>query len=131
MKHLLNWLRRKPLEHDLNRELQYHLERRIADLEQSGLSPIEARRQTVIEMGGITQIQEDVRDIWLTRWLRDFIYDLRFSLRLLAPQKLSFIHSNRRSVVDNRHRRHNRYLLSGRSNSAPRAPRTATLHNWF
>src|SRR4030095_9680 len=24
---------------------------------------------------------EEVRDIWLTRWLRDFVYDLRFSAR--------------------------------------------------
>ena len=24
---------------------------------------------------------EEVRDVWLTRWLRDFVYDLRFSAR--------------------------------------------------
>ena len=29
-------------------------------------------------MGGVAQIQEDVRDVWLTRWLRDLVYDLRF-----------------------------------------------------
>jgi predicted permease len=26
-------------------------------------------------------MQEEVRDVWLTRWLRDFVYDLRFSAR--------------------------------------------------
>src|ERR1700733_8273160 len=26
-------------------------------------------------------VREEVRDIWLTRWLRDFLYDLRFSTR--------------------------------------------------
>jgi predicted permease len=34
-----------------------------------------------VELGSIVQIQEEVRDIWLTRWLRDFTYDLRFSMR--------------------------------------------------
>ena len=28
-----------------------------------------------------TQVREEVRDVWLTRWLRDFVYDLRFSAR--------------------------------------------------
>src|SRR6201981_548128 len=81
IRQLANWLRRKKLERGLDRELHYHLERRIADLERSGLPPREARRQAFLELGGIAQIQEEVRDIWLTRWLRDFTYDLRFSLR--------------------------------------------------
>lgn len=78
---LLNWLRRRTLEGGLNRELQYHLERRIGDLVQSGLSEPEARRRALIELGGLAQIKEEVRDVWLTRWLRDFVYDLRFSAR--------------------------------------------------
>src|SRR5262249_47946750 len=44
-------------------------------------SASEARRQAMLELGGITQIHEEVRDVWLTRWFRDFLYDLRFSLR--------------------------------------------------
>jgi len=31
--------------------------------------------------GGIAQIEEEVRDVWLSRWLRDFTYDLRLSTR--------------------------------------------------
>src|SRR5215472_7650750 len=81
MKQLSNWFRRKRLETNLDQELQYHLQRRIADFERSGLSAAEARRQARLELGGVAQIQEEVRDIWLTRWLRDFIYDLRFSVR--------------------------------------------------
>src|SRR5437762_2795521 len=78
---LANWSRRKKLESDLDRELHYHLDRRIIDLERSGLPTEEARRQALLELGGIAQIQEEVRDIWLTRWLRDFVHDLRFSAR--------------------------------------------------
>src|SRR5688572_16054120 len=47
----------------------------------SGLAEPEARRQATLELGGVTQVREEVRDIWLTRWLRDFTYDLRFSAR--------------------------------------------------
>jgi predicted permease len=78
---LLNWLRRGALEHDLERELQYHLQRRVADLTQSGLSESDARARAAREIGGLAQVREEVRDVWLTRWLRDFAYDLRFSAR--------------------------------------------------
>src|ERR1700756_2361971 len=78
---LANWFRRKKLESGLDRELRYHLDRRITDLEKSGLPTREARRQALLELGGIARIQEEVRDVWLTRWLRDFTYDLRFSVR--------------------------------------------------
>jgi predicted permease len=78
---LLNWFRRGRLEQSLDRELQYHLDRRIADLQAIGLPESEARRQAMLEIGGLTQVREEVRDVWLTRWLRDFLYDLRFSAR--------------------------------------------------
>ena len=81
MRQLANWFRRRKLESGLDRELRYHLDRRISDLERSGLPAGEARRQAMLELGGVTQIQEEVRDVWLTRWLRDFAYDLRFSAR--------------------------------------------------
>ncbi len=81
MKRLLNWLRRGHLERDLDRELSYHIDRRVADLLASGVRESEARRRAVSEVGGLTQVREEVRDVWLTRWLRDFVYDLRFSAR--------------------------------------------------
>src|SRR5437899_1588792 len=81
MKRMLNWFRLRKLESDLDRELTYHIDRRVADLIHSGLSETEARRRVALELGGATQVREEVRDIWLTRWLRDFVYDLRFSAR--------------------------------------------------
>jgi predicted permease len=81
MSRILNWFRLRRLEGDLNRELQYHIDRRMTDLIHSGLPEPEARRRVALELGGATQVREEVRDIWLTRWLRDFVYDLRFSAR--------------------------------------------------
>lgn len=81
MNRILNWFRRRRLEGDLDRELQYHIDRRMTDLIHSGLPEPEARRRVSLELGSATQVREEVRDIWLTRWLRDFVYDLRFSAR--------------------------------------------------
>src|SRR5215813_11482951 len=81
MNRIFNWFRLRRLEGDLNRELQYHIDRRVSDLIRSGLPEPEARRRAALELGGVTQVREEVRDMWLTRWLRDFVYDLRFSAR--------------------------------------------------
>jgi hypothetical protein len=81
MNRILNWFRLRRLDGDLDRELQYHIDRRVTDLIHSGLPEPEARRRVALELGGATQIREEMRDIWLTRWLRDFLYDLRFSAR--------------------------------------------------
>jgi len=81
MNRILNWFRLRRLEGDLDRELQYHIDRRMTDLIHSGLPEPEARRRVALELGGIMQVREEVRDIWLTRWLRDLVYDLRFSAR--------------------------------------------------
>ena len=81
MSRLLNWFQRRNLEHGLDRELRYHLDRRTADLLQSGLPSAEARRQALVEIGGLDRVGEEVRDVWLGRWLRDFAGDLRFSAR--------------------------------------------------
>ncbi len=77
---LFNWFRRGSLERGLDRELQYHFDRRVADLSASGVPESEARRRVAAELG-LSQVREEVRDVWLTRWFRDFLYDLRFSAR--------------------------------------------------
>lgn len=79
---LFNWFRRGSLERGLERELQYHLDRRVADLTSAGVPEHEARRRVTVELG-LARVREDVRDVWLTRWLRDFLYDLRYSARSL------------------------------------------------
>jgi predicted permease len=77
---LFNWFRRGSLERGLARELQYHFDRRVADLTTTGIPEAEACRRVTVELG-LAQVREEVRDVWLTRWLRDFLYDLRFSAR--------------------------------------------------
>ena len=82
LRNLLPWRRRR-LERDLERELRYHLDRRIEDLTREGLTATEARRRASLELGGLAQVQEEVRDTWIWRWLGDRGRDLRYAARTL------------------------------------------------
>jgi predicted permease len=85
VRRLLNVLRgrRQRLEDDLDRELRYHLDRRVQDMVQAGLTEDEARRRAAIELGGVEQVQEDVRETWFWRWLDDALRDVRYAARSL------------------------------------------------
>lgn len=79
----LPWKRRRN-EQGLDRELQFHIEHRVADLKRSGLAEAEARRQAVLELGGVTQVKEEVRETWalvVESTLREFRHSVRM-LRL-------------------------------------------------
>src|SRR5260221_10972600 len=86
MRKILNLLRgrRARLENDLDRELRYHFDRRVEDLRAEGRREDEARKQAAIEMGGIEEVQEDVRETWTLRWLDDAARDARYAARSLA-----------------------------------------------
>ena len=85
MAKLLNFFpwRRNRLERDLDRELRYHMDRRVEDLIMEGLSGPEARRHASLELGGVPQVQEAVRDTWIWRWLDALIRDVRYAIRSL------------------------------------------------
>ena len=76
--------RRDRLERDLDRELRYHLDRRVDDLTRDGLSEPDARRQASLEFGGVPQVQDAVRDAWVWRWLDTLQRDVRDAVRSLT-----------------------------------------------
>src|SRR5688572_30075278 len=86
MPRLLNFLRgrRNRLERDLDRELRYHMDRRVEDLITDGLSEPEARRRASLELGGVPQVQEAVRETWIWRWLDALLRDVRYAIRSLT-----------------------------------------------
>ena len=86
MAKILNLFRRRRdrLERDLDRELRYHMDRRVEDMMKNGSSETEARRRATIEFGGVAQVQEEVRDTWTWRWLDAFVGDVRYSSRALG-----------------------------------------------
>jgi predicted permease len=72
------------MERDLERELRYHVDRRVDDLMQEGVSEDEARRRAAIEFGGVAQVQEEVRDTWIWRWVDALVQDARYAVRGLT-----------------------------------------------
>src|SRR5580692_7027134 len=75
--------RKKRLERQLESEVQYHLDRTAQSYIAQGMDPIEAHRRARLEFGGVTQIQEDLRDIHRPRWLADLRQDLIYAARTL------------------------------------------------
>jgi putative ABC transport system permease protein len=68
---------------ELDKELKFHVDQRVADFITSGLTPEEARRRAALEFGSITQVKEAIRDQDSWRLVYGFLRDLRFAIRSL------------------------------------------------
>jgi putative ABC transport system permease protein len=80
------WLRRAALDRDLDRELRDHVERRIRALVDTGVPEREAHRRAMLEIGGVEQVKEAVRDVRGTRWAHDLAQDVRYGARSLLKR---------------------------------------------
>ncbi len=80
-------LRRERLEQELDKELRFHIDTRADELARDGVAPSEARRRALAEFGGVEPIKEHARDARGTRWVGDFVQDLRYALRMLRANK--------------------------------------------
>ena len=84
----------KPMSHDeeIDKELRFHIDSRIADLIAEGLTPEEARRRTRLEFGGVMQTKEAVRDLHLWSFIEGLFQDLRLAFRTLrATPVVTFV----------------------------------------
>ena len=77
-------LRRNPADHDLERELRFHLEQAEDELHAKGCSPAEAARLARVRLGGLPQAMDALRDQRGLPWLDDLRIDLRIGMRGLA-----------------------------------------------
>ena len=75
--------KRNILEHQLDDELRFHIERQTEANIAGGMSAEEARRCAIIEFGGVEQVKEDCRDQRRTRWIESISQDIRYGLRTL------------------------------------------------
>ena len=80
---LRSLFRRRRADSDLDAELRDHLEQKIAHYISNGLTPEDARRIALLELGGIEQAKEKCRDTRRTNWLHDLAQDVRYGLRIL------------------------------------------------
>jgi len=75
--------RRSRFEAELADEIQFHIEMRADELEQSGLSRSDALAQASREFGHATRAREEARAAWQFRWIEDLVGDLRYAGRAL------------------------------------------------
>lgn len=78
--------RRAQAETSLDDELEAYVEELAAEHRQRGLSEAEARRAALLELGGMDQVKESVREAWMGRWIHDLWRDLRYSMRALRSR---------------------------------------------
>src|SRR5919112_2060477 len=74
---------RRQHEEQLENELRHHLDLHTSDLIAQGYSPEEAQQQARLALGGSEQVKEMCRDARGTRWLEDWLQDLRIGVRML------------------------------------------------
>ena len=75
--------RKEQLDRDMRDELAAHLEMHIADNVRAGMSPEEARRAALMQLGGMEQTKESMRERRSVPLLETVLHDVRFGLRML------------------------------------------------
>src|SRR5216684_1747892 len=70
-------------EADLDHEVQSHLQLLTDENIRAGMPPTEAHRAACIELGGVEQVKEQVREIQIGNWLRSVLCDFRYGFRQL------------------------------------------------
>src|SRR5712664_42687 len=80
---LRNLFLSRRVEVDLDQEVYSHLEMLIAENIRAGMPPQEAQRAARIELGGIEQVKEQVREERIGNWLHSVVSDCRYGIRQL------------------------------------------------
>ena len=84
----MGWFRRlfgkRPTNADIQRELDFHIAMERDARERRGADPIEARRTTLVDFGGVSRAYEDVRDVRGMTFRESLAQDLRIGLRMLV-----------------------------------------------
>ncbi len=80
----LSWLAGRSRFHtELSYEMQFHIESRADELEQSGLPRREALAIARREFGSRLRVAEDTSGAWQLQWFEDLLSDLRYAARAL------------------------------------------------
>jgi predicted permease len=79
-----NLLHKSRVEQECTEEIQAYLEMQVEAKIMEGLDPAEARRAALIELGGMEQVKERVREVRMGYFLETMWQDLRYGVRVLV-----------------------------------------------
>src|SRR5688500_6368215 len=78
-----NLFNKEKVDQELTEEIRAHLDLLTETKIQQGLAPEDARRAALVELGGVEQVKESVREVRHGRLLEDLAQDARYALRSL------------------------------------------------
>lgn len=81
-----NLFRKDQIEQELNEELSAHLEMLIEVKIKESLDPAEARRTALIELGGVEQVKESIREVKMGYDIGNLYQDLEYGMRMLLKK---------------------------------------------
>ena len=74
---------RRATEQALDEEIGFHLEQETAKNVRLGMAPDEARRQALVQFGGLSQAREAHHDVYAARPVEDAVADARYTWRTM------------------------------------------------
>ncbi|HEV3150172.1 MAG TPA: ABC transporter permease [Acidobacteriaceae bacterium] len=83
MRWLSNLRRKRDRDHDLDREVAFHIDALARDYESAGMSPEKARRRARIDFGGREQITQQLREVHISALLETVRANARAAFRFL------------------------------------------------
>jgi predicted permease len=83
--YLKGLLRRDAIDAEVNEELRFHVEMETRANIERGMAPVEARRAALLDLGGVTQTKEAVREV-RTIWLDSTWQDVKYAVRRLRRE---------------------------------------------
>jgi predicted permease len=75
--------RGRKLDVDLDEELRSFVDELTAKKIARGIDPASARRQALLEIGGLDQVKEEVRDVRIGRFIEEALRDVSYAWRML------------------------------------------------
>jgi hypothetical protein len=78
-----NLLTRSRVERELDDELHAYLDQLTEEKRRAGMGAVEAQRAARIELGGMYQVKEEVRQVRTGQMLEELLQDLRYGFRTL------------------------------------------------
>src|SRR5215216_6673682 len=79
-----NLIQKGRVEQELTEEVEAYLEMLVETKIKEGLKPAEARLAALIEIGGVEQVKESVREVRMGQTLEAIWQDLRYGIRMLV-----------------------------------------------
>ncbi len=86
-----NLVRKEDIDQDIDAELRSYLELAREEKIRAGIDPRQAHREALMELGGVEQVKEGIRDVRAGRLLENLSSDVRHAWRMIFKMRLTAV----------------------------------------